>query len=360
MFGVWSGNRTVTHESRLNLSQTLIPGLVAFGADASAKDAAGRTAEDWTTLRGTQASHTELHPSPLLTTGIKAIDLFAPILRGSRVRVPFRAGVGMVVLLGELCDRFTRAGSAVIWTGFAQTPFDRGDLLAGLRELGLHERVITSLANADTGAESRRAAFEQGLAHAENLCTLEARDVVLIVQSEEGFEADVDASHARVARACARAEGHGSITAIYITPFAAGSEAGAAAAWEAPRPPYDAQWVLDRRRAKQHLFPAIDPEWSHSGALQLVSERHQALAKHAAAKLACLAADHPDFDLNAAAQTHPEAARLARYLTQPFATAEPFTGLLAQAASLALTLERVEDLLAGEPLRPEEQGLSIP
>ncbi len=38
----------------------------------------------------------------MLWTGIKALDLFAPITRGGLVRVPFMAGVGMVVLLGEL------------------------------------------------------------------------------------------------------------------------------------------------------------------------------------------------------------------------------------------------------------------
>ena len=67
-------------------------------------------------------------PDGALFSGIKALDLFVPLPRGGLVRFPFMAGVGMVVLLGELCKRVTaRSDGRALWTGFTQRPFDLRD-----------------------------------------------------------------------------------------------------------------------------------------------------------------------------------------------------------------------------------------
>ena len=92
-------------------------------------------------------------------TGIKAVDLFAPLPRGGIVRIPFAAGVGMVVLLGELCRHYVDAGGDAIWTGFAQKPFDVADWDAEMAEFGLADQIHSALASFKAPADLRRAAL---------------------------------------------------------------------------------------------------------------------------------------------------------------------------------------------------------
>jgi hypothetical protein len=180
--------------------------LLARGADPQVCDRYGLTAADWARRNGHSALARRLLPGgaagpeeqqpdtpgvssleQVLFTGIKAVDLFCPIPRGGLVRVPFMAGVGMLVLIGELCERMVRMpGGAALWTGFAQRPFDVADWRADMAELGILERVEFRMADLDASARQRREAFQQGMTRA---CRLRAQGghVLLVLLSDEGI-----------------------------------------------------------------------------------------------------------------------------------------------------------------------------
>lgn len=275
----------------------------------------------------------------VLHTGIKAVDLFTPLLRGQAVRVPFKAGVGMVVLLGELCSRFCKADNgAAVWTGFAQPPFDLKDWQAEMAEFGLQEMVHQHLASFNEAAERRRQAFQEGIDTALSLARA-GSDVFAVVQSTDGFEAEVDAALLQFSSGTHR----GSITTMVITSFPE-TEGDI---WSALSAPYAGQLVLDRSRARAHLFPAIDPALSLYASDEGVEPAHRSLAERATRVLVEYQSQDPEFENLPERPTEP-AARLLRYLCQPFQVTEPFTGRSGEWVGRNTLLEEVAAIL-GDP-----------
>jgi RNA polymerase sigma factor (sigma-70 family) len=337
--------------------------LMARGARTDAVDAQGHTPADWAKANGHAELASSLESRGVPTTasigaqrvdrfgtlalfsGIKALDLFAPITRGGLVRVPFMAGVGMVVLLGELCKRTTmRADGRALWTGFAQRPFDLRDWQAEMAELGLGARVERSLVDFDASRQLRRDAFSRGLDRAEAMRD-EGCNVLVVLLCEPGFESDVDASLLRLSSN----RGGSSITTIVVTPFPEKREA----VWAELSPPYKAQIVLDRRRAKKALFPSIDPLASLSDLLVdgKIEARHVDVARRARQVMERYAAIDPEFDLfgtTSEKATEPDVARAHRlltYLRQPFMVAEPFTSRPGEWIAQQQLLDDVEVIL---------------
>jgi F-type H+-transporting ATPase subunit beta len=267
----------------------------------------------------------------LLNSGIKALDFFSPVPRGGLVRVPFKSGVGMVVLLGELSHRFFSCESGVVvWTGFTQPPFDLKDWEADMSEFGMKQHVLSSLVSFKENASKRRESYQTGLSMIEAMRDA-GRDVLAIVLSTEGFENDVEESLIRLSRLTRT----GSVTSIVMTPFRDVEQA-----WDELKPPYSAQITLDYRRALKSLFPAIDPDRSMSNALDssIVGLRHAELLGQVRELFAWYRTLDPDFELlagNGDAKTNETdndqqkielVQRLLRFFCQPFMTAEPFSG----------------------------------
>jgi RNA polymerase sigma factor (sigma-70 family) len=357
-----SGN-TPLHVAAMRGHHEVAIELLEYGARTDAVDLRGRMPADWANANGHTAlvsliesrvvtdalpsrQHTDVSAGEMWCTGIKALDLFAPITRGGLVRVPFMAGVGMAVLLGELCKRMiVRDGGRALWTGFTQRPFDLRDWEAEMAELGLGARVERCLVDFDANPQRRRDAFAAGIDRAEALRD-EGCNVLVVLLCEPGFESDVDASLVRLS---AR-RGSGSITTMVVTPFPEKREA----VWTKLAAPYKAQIVLDRRRAKKLLFPSIDPLVSMSDLLSTgkAGARHVEVATCARALLQRYAAIDADFALFGTpdgtasdrdiARTH----RLLGYLRQPFLVAEPFTGRPGEWVSQPQLLDDVEAILA--------------
>lgn len=327
----------------------------AYGSN----DAAPRTAQDWALANGHRAiayrlqrangqsaarspadapGAVQLLDGQIYHTGIKALDLFSPLTRGGIVRVPFKAGVGMVVLLGELCRRFCAAEKgAAVWTGFAQPPFDLQDWQADMAEFGLENQVELRLASFNQPADERRAAFTRGIEVAQSLRD-QGGEVLVIVQSTEGFAGDVDASLLRLS------EPHptGSITTLVMTDFPERDEV-----WTELRAPFSGQLTLDRRRAKAYLFPALDPGACLSAAAEThdPGERHLVLAGKVRSILAAYAQHDPEFErLDSAPKDLGPA--LLRYLCQPFFVTEPFTSRSGEWVDRSTLLDEVEAILS--------------
>jgi|GEM_PF-2968951 len=364
-----SGN-TPLHVAAMRGHREAAAQLLAHGARTDALDTHDRTPGDWAksnghmdivgmiesrtiadvrtanTRDGAGHSADSMLSGETIHSGIKALDLFAPIPRGGLIRVPFMAGVGMVVLVGELCRRMTsRSNGRALWTGFTQRPFDLRDWQGEMAELGLAASVEHSLAGFDESAQQRRDAFERGLVRAETMRDA-GNEVILVLLCDAGYETDVEASLVRLSEH----RGPGRMTTWVITPFPETRPA----VWSELAAPYKAQIVLDRRRAKKSLFPSIDPLASLSDALieACVGRRHVDVARRAKALLARYVAIDPDFALFGAAhgsdlspdvvRTH----RLLAYLRQPFLVAEPFSGQPGQWVSQNQLLDDVESMLS--------------
>ena len=364
-----SGN-TPLHVAAMRGHRDVVAQLLAHGARTDALDKYNRTPGDWAKSNGHMdivgmvesraiadarpaqtgdvAGHSvgSMLSGEAIHSGIKALDLFAPIPRGGLIRVPFMAGVGMVVLLGELCRRVTsRSDGRALWTGFTQRPFDVRDWQGELAEMGLATSVEHSFAGFDESAQQRRDAFERGLVRAEAMRDA-GNEVILVLLCDAGYETDIEANLVRLSDH----RGHGLMTTFVVTPF---PENGSAV-WTELAAPYKAQIVLDRRRAKKALFPSIDPLASLSDVLTevCVGPRHVEVAQRARELFARYAAIDPHFELFGTAhagdvspdvvRTH----RLLRCLRQPFLVAEPFSGQPGQQVGQNQLLDYVESILS--------------
>jgi RNA polymerase sigma factor (sigma-70 family) len=273
-----------------------------------------------------------------LHTGIKALDFFAPINKGSLVRLPFKAGVGMMVLLGELNQCFLSLDAGdVVWTGFTQPPFDLPDVEAELHEFGLRDQVNLTLASYQASPEDQRKTFIDGLIQLESLRDA-GKDVLAVIQSVEGFESDVEESLLRLVAESSS----GSITSIVLTPFRDEEQA-----WDELRAPYSSQISLDRNRALRNLYPAIDPLRSMSAIDDVdISDHHRTLLK----TVTDLFTSCGDLGviLNEESESTPEEqcqADLIVYLTQPFRITEPFRGTPGESVSTEAMLDGIQTIL---------------
>ena len=226
---------------------------------------------------------------------------------------------------------------AVVWTGFAQPPFDKQDFEAEMAESGLQAKIQGELASFRESPAVRRVAFEAGLKAIERR-RAEGKHVLAVLLSTQGFEQDIEAALPRL-----MAAGEGSVTPIVVTPFR--EEQGP---WQSLKPPFTAQWTLERARAEKRLYPALLPAMSMSSTA--VSARHEALRERVVAILnACQETDptHARFDLATSGydKDAEPGHRLMRYFSQSFQIATPFGGMPGEYTPLECVLDEIELVL---------------
>ena len=217
---LWIAERAGHHE----VSQLLL----TAGADPRATNAAGLTPSQAAAL--VPAYDVRL-AGERFETGIKAIDVLAPLERGMLVRVRGEAGTGLMVLMAELTARF---GDAV-WLWSPTRPWQRGDLEAFAAESRIQPQM-----GGDYAGRS------------------------LFVFADEGQAAAIDAELPRFRAAR---------IAFVIDNWAD--------AMRAPRsveltPPYQALLATDPELARAGIYPAIDRKSSRS--LARLDPEHAAIA----------------------------------------------------------------------------------
>jgi F-type H+-transporting ATPase subunit beta len=292
--------------------------------------------------------------SPFLNTGIKIIDLLAPLPRGGQIGIftPL-SGVGLVVLLGQLVYNLNALHNGhTVWLLMESEKLRAQDQKLVWRELGVDNQIVFVAGNRQDSAAQHRQTVATGWHIAAQLQQT-GQDVLLMVDSQFALVEGV----VPYLKGQAMTTSAAAITTLYHGHATIGVE---------PKPlqGLDASLTFDYTRAKQRLYPAIDPVRSTSCLLQsdLLDATHRTVAAEVKRLLQRysdlrLPMDTYNMDVNALwyieddpnlAQDIGRARRLDRFLTQPFSSAEPWTGMIGQRVDVKDTVVGCQAILAGE------------
>ena len=307
-------------------------------------------------------------------TGIKVIDLLAPLARGGKAGMFGGAGVGKTVLITELIRTTVAQYSGVsVFAGVGERSREGHELLLELRGSGVLERtaLVFGQMNEPPGARWRVALSAVTLA--EHFRDVERRDVLLLMDnvfrfvqagsevsgllgrlpSRVGYQPTLASEIAELQERIARSES-ASITAIEAVYVPADDYTDPAVA--ATFSHLDSSIVLSREMASEGLYPAIDPLDSTSTLLdpRVVGREHFDVAQRVRRTIAHYRELEEVIallgieELSAEdRQTVGRARRVMRFLTQPFQVTEAFTGQPGRTVALADTLAGCTAILDG-------------
>jgi F-type H+-transporting ATPase subunit beta len=320
----------------------------------------------------------------IYTTGIKAVDLFCPLVHGGRAAVFGGAGVGKTVVLTEFIHNAveTLAGVAV-FAGIGERSREGLELWRELERRGVlpHAALIFGQMKEPPGA--RFLVGVAALAVAEYFRDELGRDVLFVVDnvyrhvqagmevsgllgrlpSRVGYQPTLAADLAALEeRITATDRGDMvSLQAIYVPADDYSDPAVAHAFWH-----LDSALVLSREVAAEGLYPALDPLASWSKALDpaVVGRRHYDVAQEARRVLARYHELRDVISMLGMEEFSAEdrrlvgrAMRLRSYLTQPFFVTEAFTGRQGRRVDTARAVEDVAAILDGRTDALAEQRL---
>ncbi len=311
----------------------------------------------------------------ILETGIKVIDLLAPLERGGKAGLFGGAGVGKTVLITELIHNMARGHEGVsLFCGIGERCREAEELYREMREAGVLAQTAMVFAQMNEPPGARFRVGHAALTVAEYFRDESRRDVLLLIDNIFRFVqagSEVSGLMGRMPSRMGYQPTLGSELAE-LEERISSSATGAITSVQAVYVPADdltdpsathtfahlsASIVLSRQRASQGLYPAVDPLASDSKMLApgTVGARHhrvaarvrRTLAEYEELKdiIAMLGLEELSREDRA---TVNRARRLERFLTQPFATTGHFTGREGRRVPLEVTLSGCERILADE------------
>lgn len=317
----------------------------------------------------------------LMETGMKMIDLLFPLIKGSKTGVLGGAALGKSLLTLELIHNIVVKASAVcVFAGVGERIREGNELVQALQEQQLMRNVALVFGQMNESPGARFNAAFAGVTLAEEFLK-DGQDVLLFVDSvfrfvqagaelsallgripsETGYQptlaAEVSSFQERITTHLGSAIT--AIEAIYVP-----SDDLTDPAVVCISSYLDQVIVLSRERVQLGLYPAIDPLLSSSSHLdeRVVGRRHYVIAQECLVLLkryeelrrivSVIGLDElPKQDQ----VLFGRARRLQYFFTQPFFTAERYTGKPGQYVPLSATLSGCERILSGEcDAQPEE------
>jgi F-type H+-transporting ATPase subunit beta len=328
----------------------------------------------WPIHRPAPPLTSQRHALECLETGIKVIDLLAPLARGGKAGLVGGAGVGKTILLQELIRTMNHdQGGVAVFAGVGERTREGNDLWLEMQETGVLAHSILVFGQMSDPPGSRFRVALTALAMAEYFRDVEKTQVLFLVDnvfryvqagsevsgllgrlpSQMGYQPtladDLAALEERIASVAGAA-----ITSVQAVYVPADDLTDPAVAQTFAH--LDAAIVLSRSLAARGLYPAIDPLASTSRLLDPVrlGERHYRVALRVKEtieryrQLEDIIAMLGLEELSAEDQrTVRHARRLERFLTQPLLVTEAFTGHKGLHVPRAKTIEGCEAILAG-------------
>ena len=305
-------------------------------------------------------------------TGIKVIDLLAPYTKGGKVGLFGGAGVGKTVLIQELINNIAKEhGGISVFAGVGERTREGNDLYNEMQESGVIDKtaMVFGQMNEPPGARMRVALT--GLTMAEHFRDREHQDVLLFIDNIFRFTqagSEVSALLGRIPSAVGyqptlatemgalqeriTSTSNGSITSVQAVYVPADDLTDPAPATTFSH--LDATTVLSRAITELGIYPAVDPLESSSRIMDplILGEEHYHTARDVQAVLqrykdlqdiiAILGMDELSEEDKL---TVARARRLQRFLSQPFAVAEQFTGMQGKYVPLADTIRGFREIL---------------
>ncbi|MDR2847440.1 MAG: F0F1 ATP synthase subunit beta [Mycoplasmataceae bacterium] len=308
-------------------------------------------------------------------TGIKAIDLLVPYIKGGKIGLFGGAGVGKTVFLQELIHNIaTNHDGLSIFAGVGERSREGNDLYREMLDSGVLSKtaLVFGQMNETPGARMRVALT--GLTMAEYFRDNDGKDVLLFIDnifrfsqagsevsallgripSESGYQPTLTYEMGMLQERITSTH-NGSITSVQAVYVPADDLTD-----PAPSSTFthlDAKTVLDRKIASLGIFPAVNVIESSSTALEpsIVGIDHYITANKVRSILqkydelqdiiAILGMD----ELSAEDKTTVNRARKIRnFLSQPFSVAEKFSGMSGKYVPIADTISGFKKIIDGE------------
>jgi F-type H+-transporting ATPase subunit beta len=307
-------------------------------------------------------------------TGIKAIDLMIPFLKGGKVGLFGGAGVGKTVIIQELIRNIaTEHGGYSVFAGVGERVREGNDLYHEMKESGVLPKtaLVFGQMNEVPGARARVALT--GLTQAEYFRDEGGKDVLFFmdnvfrfvqagsevssllgrIPSAVGYQPTLAEEMGRLQERITSTK-KGSITSVQAVYVPADDLTDPAPATTFAH--LDGKVVLSRQLASLGIYPAIDPLDSSSSALtpEIVGEEHYRVANQVKQVLqrykdlqdiiAILGIEElSDEDRLTVAR----ARKIQRFLSQPFFVGEVFTGTKGQYVSREETVRGFKEIVDG-------------
>lgn len=310
----------------------------------------------------------------ILETGIKVIDLIAPIVKGGKVGLFGGAGVGKTVLIQEFINNIAKfhAGNSV-FAGVGERTREGNDLYEEMKEAGVLDKTSLVFGQMNEPPGARLRVGLTGLTMAESFRD-QGKDVLLFVDNIFRFTqagSEVSALLGRLPSAVGyqpnlqqemgslqeriTSTKDGSITSVQAVYVPADDLTDPAPATTFAH--LDSTISLNRALTDIGIYPAVDPLDSTSTVLdpEIVGEEHYQVAREVQRILqrykdlqdiiAILGMEElSDEDK----QTVARARRIQRFLSQPFYVAEKFTGNSGKYVPLKDTVKSFREILDGK------------
>ncbi|KAI8895338.1 P-loop containing nucleoside triphosphate hydrolase protein [Globomyces pollinis-pini] len=316
----------------------------------------------------------------MLETGIKVVDLLAPYSKGGKIGLFGGAGVGKTVLITELINNVAKGhGGFSVFCGVGERTREGNDLyhemqLAGVIKLDGESKaaLVYGQMNEPPGARARVALT--GLTIAEYFRDQEGQDVLLFIDNIFRFTqagSEVSALLGRIPSAVGyqptlatdmggmqeriTTTKKGSITSVQAIYVPADDLTDPAPATTFAH--LDATTVLSRSIAELGIYPAVDPLDSKSRILdpRIIGEVHYNCAtgvqkilqtyKGLQDIIAILGMDELSEEDKLVVE---RARKIQKFMSQPFTTAQVFTGYEGRYVSLADTIRSFTEILEGK------------
>ncbi|MFW6362997.1 MAG: F0F1 ATP synthase subunit beta [Spirochaeta sp.] len=313
--------------------------------------------------------------SEIFETGIKIIDVIAPMQKGGKAGLFGGAGVGKTVLIMEMIHNMASGhGGTSIFCGIGERIREGEELYREIQEVDVLDKVVLIFGQMNEPPGARFRVGHAALSMAEYFRDETSQDVLMLmdnifrfvqagaevsglmgqIPSRVGYqptlETDISSLEERISNTKS-----GAITSVQAVYVPADDFTDPAAVHIFGH--LSASVVLSRDRASQGLYPAVNPLQSMSKMLspQVVGKRHYSVAQSVRKTIAQYE-DLKDIiamlGMEELSQDDQKivrrARRLERFLTQPFFVTEQFTGKKGKNVSIDDALEGCERILNGD------------
>ncbi len=328
---------------------------------------------------GAQAASGE----PFLS-GIKVIDLLAPLAHGGKAAMFGGAGVGKTVLIMELIHSVSdRYKGVSVFAGVGERSREGHELWLQLKQSGVIDRTVLLFGQMNEPPGARWRVALSALTVAEHFRDAMDQDVLLLIDnvfrfvqagsevsgllgrlpSRVGYQPTLATEIAELEERIASVKGSAvtSIQAVYV-PADDFTDPAVAETFTH----LDSSIVLSRKMASEGLYPAIDPLASSSTLLDpaVVGQEHYEIAEQVRRLIekyrelqeiiSLLGIEELSASDRLAVQ---RARRLMRFLTQPFSVTAQFTGREGASVPLDQTLSGCRAIIDGETDDWDESSL---